>query len=327
MALHVDHLRGQFVGTFEPEGLFGREVYVDSLTMFVFFLLTGRWLELRLRDRTAGALEALMHRLPDSVLRQAADGAWERVSVRRVRVDDVLRVLPGEVFPADGVLLRGQTAVDEALLTGESTPLSRGEGAPVIAGSHNLSAAVEMRVEQVGADTRYAQIVALMAQASTSKPQIAQLADRLAKPFLIFVLLAAGLACAWWWPGDPAHALMIAVAILVVTCPRALSLATPAAMLASAGALARRGAGAPPVGTGSAVEGGHGGVRQDRHADARCLRAGAYVARRRARAQALAGGGHGAGQPVSAVVALVQAAQDEGRASAVADLQEMVGRA
>ena len=229
------------LGTFEPAGAFGREVYFDSLTMFVFFLLTGRWLELRLRDRTAGALEALMHRLPDSVQRRDAAGAWERVSVRRIRAGDVLQVLPGEAFPADGVLINGQTLADEALLTGESTPLARAAGERVIAGSHNLSAPVEMRVEQAGGDTRYAQIVALMAQAATSKPQIALLADRMAKPFLIFVLLAAGLACAWWWPSDPGHALMIAVAILVVTCPCALSLATPAAMLASAGALARNG--------------------------------------------------------------------------------------
>lgn len=229
------------LGTFEPDGVFGHQVYFDSLTMFVFFLLTGRWLELRLRDRTAGALEALMHRLPESVQRRSADGDWTRVSVRRVRVGDVLRVLPGEAFPADGVLLDGHTSVDEALLTGESTPLARGVGERVIAGSHNLGAAVELRVEQVGADTRYAQIVALMEQASTAKPRIARLADRLAKPFLIFVLLAAGAAVAWWWPTDPGRALMIAVAILVVTCPCALSLATPAAMLASAGALARRG--------------------------------------------------------------------------------------
>ncbi|QTD44229.1 heavy metal translocating P-type ATPase [Ottowia testudinis] len=229
------------LGTFEPNGVFGHQVYFDSLTMFVFFLLTGRWMELRMRDRTAGALEALMHRLPESVQRQSADGGWDRVSARRVRVGDVLRVLPGEAFPADGLILKGHTSADEALLTGESTPLSRGEGQRVIAGSHNVSAPVEVRVEQMGADTRYAQIVALMEQASTGKPRIAQLADRLAKPFLVFVLLAAGAACAWWWPTDPGRALMIAVAILVVTCPCALSLATPAAMLASAGALARDG--------------------------------------------------------------------------------------
>ena len=229
------------LGTFEPNGLFGREVYFDSLTMFVFFLLTGRWLELRLRDRTAGALDALMHRLPESVERRGADGTWERIVARRVRVGDVLRVLPGEAFPADGAVLRGHTSVDEALLTGESTPVARGEGDQVIAGSHNLAAPVEVQVLRVGGDTRYAQIVSLMEQASVSKPTVAQLADRLAKPFLVLVVLAAVAAAVWWWPSDPGHAMMIAVAILVVTCPCALSLATPAAMLASAGSLARRG--------------------------------------------------------------------------------------
>jgi Cu2+-exporting ATPase len=229
------------LGTFEPQGLFGQEVYFDSLTMFVFFLLAGRWLELRLRDRTAGALEALMHRLPESVLRRTETGDWDRVSIRRLRVGDVIRVLPGEAFPADGQMLAGGTLVDEALLTGESTPLPRTAGQTVIAGSHNLSAPVEVRVTRVGGDTRYAQIVALMEQASISKPHIAQLADRLAKPFLMFVLLAAGLACVWWWSANPERALMIAVSILVGTCPCALSLATPVAMLASAGALARDG--------------------------------------------------------------------------------------
>ena len=228
-------------GTFEPQGMFGAEVYFDSLTMFVFFLLTGRWLELRLRDRTAGALEALMNRLPDSVERRRPDGDYERVAVRRLAAGDVVRVLPGEAFPADGAVLEGDTFADEALLTGESRPVPRGPGSAVIAGSHNLAAAVVVRVERTGAQTRFAQIVALMETASTTKPQIAQLADRIAKPFLIAVLVAAGGACAFWWSRDPGHALMVAVAVLVVTCPCALSLATPAAMLASAGALARRG--------------------------------------------------------------------------------------
>ncbi len=229
------------MGTFEPNGIFGAEVYFDSFTMFVFFLLTGRWLELRLRDRTAGALEALMNRLPDSVERRGADGSFQRVAVRRLGAGDVIRVLPGEAFPADGVILEGATLADESLLTGESRPLPRGEGASVIAGSHNLSAAVVLRVEHIGSETRFAQIVALMQSASSTKPPLAQLADRIARPFLIFVLVAAGGAGAWWWSHDPGHALMVAVAVLIVTCPCALSLATPAAMLASAGALARRG--------------------------------------------------------------------------------------
>jgi len=229
------------VGTFQPEGAFGREVYFDSLTMFVFFLLTGRWLELRLRDRTAGALEALMNRLPDSVERLTVGGIFERVAVRRLVVGDLVRVNPGEAFAADGVIENGATQVDEALLTGESRPVTRAVGAAVVAGSHNLSATVQVRVQCVGGDTRFAQIVALMESASASKPQGAQIADRLAKPFLLAVLFAAAGACAWWWSRDPGYALMVAVAVLVVTCPCALSLATPAAMLAAAGSLARGG--------------------------------------------------------------------------------------
>ncbi len=228
-------------GTFDPTGTFGREVYFDSLTMFVFFLLGGRWFELRLRDKTAGALEALMNRLPDSVERQAGDGTFERVPVRRLKVDDVIRVLPGEAFPADGLVLRGETSVDESLLTGESRPVARGVGSDVISGSHNLAAVVLVRVVQVGDKTRFAQIVSLMESASTTKPHIAKLADSIAKPFLLGVLVAAALACLFWWNTDPERALMVAVSVLVVTCPCALSLATPAAMLSAAGALARRG--------------------------------------------------------------------------------------
>ena len=228
-------------GTFEPQGIFGREVYFDSLTMFVFFLLTGRWLELRLRDRTAGALEAVMNRLPDSVERLQADGQFARVAARRLLVGDVLRVHPGETFTADGVLIVGATRVDEALLTGESRPLARRVGEAVWSGSHNLTGTVQLRVERLGAATRFAQIVELMESASATKPSGAVLADRIAKPFLIAVLVAAASACAWWWGRDPGHALMVAVAVLVVTCPCALSLATPAAMLAAAGNLARGG--------------------------------------------------------------------------------------
>ena len=227
--------------TFEPSGMFGGEVYYDSLTMFVFFLLTGRWLELRVRDRTAGALEALMNRLPDSVERQHSDGSFERVAVRRLLPGDVIRVLPAESFPADGVILEGQTLADEALLTGESRPQSRAMGDRVVAGSHNLVSAVLVRVEQVGEGTQFSQIVSLMENASLQKPRLAQLADRVAKPFLLGVLVMAALAAAWWWPSNPSHALMVAVAVLVVTCPCALSLATPAAMLAAAGNLARHG--------------------------------------------------------------------------------------
>ena len=229
------------VATFEPQGPWGGEVYFDSLTMFVFFLLSSRWLEGRLRERTAGALEALMNRLPDSVERLDGPGVWTRVAVHRLRAGDRVRVLPGESFPADGQVLTGHTLAQEALLTGESRPLARGPGEAVLAGSLNVAATVEIQIEAVGKDTRYAQIVALMDHASLVKPRLAQLADRMARPFLLAVLCAAGGAAAWWWVVSPAHALMVAVSVLIVTCPCALSLATPAAMLAAAGQLARQG--------------------------------------------------------------------------------------
>ncbi|WP_418128177.1 cation-translocating P-type ATPase [Variovorax sp. 375MFSha3.1] len=227
--------------TFDATGPLGHEVYFDSLTMFVFFLLTGRWLEARLRERTAGSLDALMNRLPDGVDRLAADGSWKRVAVRRLAVGDVVRVRPGEAFAADGVVIEGDTSADEALLTGESRPVPRPCGDRVLAGSHNLSAPVRVRIESVGEGTRFAQIVRLMESAASRKPRLALLADRVARPFLAAVLVSAAVAAALWWPTDPGRALMVAVAVLIVTCPCALSLATPAAMLASAGALARGG--------------------------------------------------------------------------------------
>ncbi len=229
--------------TFDPAGPWGREVWYDSVTMFVFFLLSGRLLEQRLRDRTAGSLEALVRALPASVERLEAgtpDGC-KRVPVRSLAVGDCIRVRAGEVFPADGRIEAGESRVHEALLTGESEPLLRRAGDAVIAGSHNLSATLTVRVERLGADTRHAGIVALMERASLDKPRLARLADRIAGPFLWVVLAAAAAAGLAAWSAGPAHALAVAVAVLIVTCPCALSLATPAATLAAAGALARRG--------------------------------------------------------------------------------------
>ena len=236
-------------GTFNPQGAFGAEVYFDSLTMFVFFLLTSRWLELRLRDQTTGSLDALINRLPHSVNRRvghadgldSGTGRFERVSVERLLAGDIVQVLPGEAFPADGLLVEGRTHVDESLLTGESRALARETGQALVAGSFNLSSSVLMQVTRAGSDTRYAQIVALMQEAAATKPALAVLADRIAAPFLWVVLFGALGAAVFAWDQGPQHALMVAVAVLIVTCPCALSLATPAAMMATSGALARIG--------------------------------------------------------------------------------------
>lgn len=226
---------------FDRTGPWGHEVWFDSLTMFVFFLLGGRYLELKARDRTAGALDSLMNRLPEVCDRRKPDGSFEPISARRLVVGDVVRVPAGQAFPADGEILSASATVDEALLTGESHPVTRSKGDVVVAGSFNLGGPVDISVQRLGRETRFAQIVSLMEKASTEKPRLAVLADRIAAPFLVFVLLGAAGAAWYWWHIDHTKALAVAVAVLIVTCPCALSLATPAAMLTSAGALARRG--------------------------------------------------------------------------------------
>jgi Cu2+-exporting ATPase len=216
-------------------------VYFDSLTMFVAFLLAGRWIELRARHRAMGTIEGLSGRAQLRAWRLRDDGGLDEVSGAQLRSGDRVRVPLGEAFPADGPVEQGATQVDESLLTGESRPVDRGPGDTAVAGSVNLGAPVVQRVERVGADTRQEQIAALMREALTRRPDALRLADRLAGPFLFAVLLLAAGAAAYWWAFDPSRALAVAVAVLIVTCPCALSLATPAASLATTAALARRG--------------------------------------------------------------------------------------
>jgi P-type Cu2+ transporter len=227
--------------TFAPGGVFGHEVYFDSMTMFVSFLLGGRYLELRARHRAAAALESALARLPDTALRVADDGSVAIVSVQRLRPGDRVRVAVGAAFPADGVLLDGRTQADEALLSGESAPVDKAPGDGLVAGSSNLGAPVLMRVQRVGADTRFEAIVSMMRDAMTQRPAQARAADRWAAPFLWAVLLLAAGAAAAWALIDPPRAVWVAVSVLIVTCPCALSLAAPATLVAAAGGLARHG--------------------------------------------------------------------------------------
>ncbi len=227
--------------TFAPGGVFGYEVYFDSLTMFVAFLLASRWVEMRSRHRAAEALEASLACLPATALRLDAADRAEPVAVHRLQPGDRVRVPLGDAFPADGVLTEGATQADEALLSGESAPVAKPSGSAVVAGSVNLGAPVVMRVERVGADTRFEAIVSLMKSAAAQRPTLARLADRWAAPFLWAVLLLAAGAAAAWSMIDPARAVWVAVSVLIVTCPCALSLAAPATLVAAARALARRG--------------------------------------------------------------------------------------
>jgi Cu2+-exporting ATPase len=227
--------------TFAPGGVFGSDPYFDSLTMLVTFLLAGRYVALKLRHRVAASIEAALTRLPAVVRRIGDDGTTTLIAPQRLQRGDRVRVLVGEAFPADGALLEGETAADEALLTGESRPVVKRVGDVAIAGSINLAGVVVQRADKVGAETRYEGIVAMLRTAMTERPPLLRAADRVAGPFLWAVLLLAALAAAAWSFIDPARAVWVAVSVLIVTCPCALSLAAPSALLAAAGALVRRG--------------------------------------------------------------------------------------
>ncbi len=215
-------------------------VYYDSVTMFVFFLLGGRYFELRARTRAAEAAEALVRAVPATATR-LTDGTEQVIAVAELGPGDTVLVRPGETVPADGTVVDGRSSVDESLLTGESLPLAKQPGARVVGGSINVESPLTVRLTQVGADTVLAAILRLLDRAQTEKPRLALLADRAAAWFTGAVLIVAALTALWWWQRDPAAWLPITVAVLVITCPCALSLATPTALTAATGALTRAG--------------------------------------------------------------------------------------
>jgi Cu2+-exporting ATPase len=223
------------------------EVYFDSVTMFVFFLLTGRYLEMMARQKAARSVETLARAIPAFATRLAswplgsADAVGERVAVAELRAGDAVQVKPGETVPADGFVLDGESAADESLLTGESRPVPKRAGDGLIGGSVNTASPLVMRVERVGEATRVAAIQRLMERAAAEKPRLVEMADRVAGRFIVALLvLAVATALGWWWI-DSSRALWVFVAVLVVSCPCALSLATPAALTVATGALAARG--------------------------------------------------------------------------------------
>ncbi len=221
----------------------GGEVYFDSVTMFVFFLLTGRYFELMARQRAARGVEAVALAIPALANRYRAWPATEvaACAVADLHIDDVVLVRPGEVVPADGIVIDGATQVDESLLTGESRPVAKRVGETLVGGSVNVASHVSMRVTEVGEGTRLATIARLMERASTEKPRIVVLADRIASHFVLLLLVMAVVTAGVWWWLDPAQMLGVFVAVLVVSCPCALSLATPTALTVGTGALAARG--------------------------------------------------------------------------------------
>ncbi|HZX29854.1 MAG TPA: heavy metal translocating P-type ATPase [Rhodocyclaceae bacterium] len=220
------------------------EVYFDSVTMFVFFLLGGRYLEMTARQKAVSVTEALAKLLPAFAQRLPgfpADRTPEQVVVADLRVGDMVLVRPGDTIPVDGRVVEGVSSANEALLTGESRPVPKAPGDAVTGGAINTESPLVVQVEQVGEGTRLSAIIHLMERAAAEKPRIVELADRIASRFVgALLLVAAAVAVGWYW-FDPARALWITVSVLVVTCPCALSLATPIALTVAAGALAKDG--------------------------------------------------------------------------------------
>jgi Cu2+-exporting ATPase len=217
-------------------------VYYDSVAMFVFFLLTARYFELVARKRAAEAGQALVHAAPAVATRLSTDGDREEtVSVAELVNGDRVLVPPGDTVPADGEVVEGRSSVDESLLTGESDPIGKQPGDKVIGGSINFESPLIIRVTGTGEDTVLASILRLLDRAQTEKPAVSQLADRTAAWFVLGVLILAGITAVYWLQHEPAKWLPILVSVLVVTCPCALSLATPTALTAATGGLTRMG--------------------------------------------------------------------------------------
>ena len=219
------------------------EVYYDSVNMFIFLLLTGRFLELNARRRSAQAAEELVKLIPAVATRLTA---WpqrneEIVPAAQLAPGDHVLVKPGEAIPADGVLVEGESSVVEAMLTGESEPRGKQAGDPLIGGTLNQQSPLVMRVEKTGEETRLSAIVRLLDRAQSEEPRIGRMADRAASWFVGLLLLFTVIIAAVWYAIDPDKVLWITVSILVITCPCALGLATPAAITAGTGRLTKLG--------------------------------------------------------------------------------------
>ncbi len=207
-------------------------LYFDSVVMFVFFLTLARYLEMRLNHKNLSLSQAFGRLLP-STARRWTGAELQTVPALDLVPGDHIEVPPGEVFPADGVIVNGETEADEALITGEAIPVAKRTGSRVIAGSGNLGQPVRVEVKKTGPDNTANRLAEKVLAAQLQRPQRVQLANRLAKHFTALVLLIAG-AVAWRWIGyAPDRALSVVLSVLVVSCPCALSLATPAALAAA----------------------------------------------------------------------------------------------
>jgi Cu+-exporting ATPase len=234
-------------GLFPPElrdhhGLVG--VYFEAAAVITVLVLLGQVLELRARDRTSGAIRALMDLAPRTA-RRVTESGEEEIPIEDIEAGDRLRVRPGEKTPVDGVVREGRSTLDESMIAGESMPVTREVGSKVIAGTLNQTGALVIEAERIGRDTMLSRIVQMVADAQRSRAPIQRLADVVSGWFVPVVMLAAILAFIGWWAFGPApsftYGLIAAVSVLIIACPCALGLATPMSIMVGVGRAARLG--------------------------------------------------------------------------------------
>lgn len=222
----------------------GGAVYYDSLIMFVFLLLAARTLQDKVHRKSTAALSALTALVPQvaqRLLDYPVSRRSEQVEAAALAAGDCLLIAPGAQISADGVVLEGESECDEALMTGESHPVAKKPGAFLLGGAINLGGQLVMRAERVGEATQLSALVRKMEAAANEKPPLLELADRHARFFMTAILIISALSAVLWWQIDPSRAVWIAVTVLVVTCPCALSLAAPSVMSGAIGQLAKTG--------------------------------------------------------------------------------------
>ena len=219
--------------------------YFEAAAVIVALVLVGQVLELRAREKTGGAIRALLDLAPKTALRVLKDGKTETVPLAEIKVGDILRVRPGDKIPIDGTVTEGRSAIDESMLTGEAVPVEKTEGDSVTGGTLNGSGSFDMRVDRTGAETTLSQVVHMVADAQRSRAPIQALADVVAGYFVPAVIAVAVIAFIAWVYFGPApqlaHALVAAVSVLIIACPCALGLATPISIMVATGRGAQAG--------------------------------------------------------------------------------------
>ena len=220
-------------------------VYFEAAAVIITLVLLGQVLELRAREKTGGAIRALLDLAPKTALRLVKDGKTETIPLADVQVGDVLRVRPGDKIPIDGTVIEGRSQVDESMLTGEPVPVAKAQNDTVTGGTLNGTGSFDMRVDRTGAETTLSQVVHMVAEAQRSRAPIQRLADSVAGYFVPAVIAIAVIAFVAWLLVGPtpqlAHALVAAVSVLIIACPCALGLATPISIMVATGRGAQAG--------------------------------------------------------------------------------------